>query len=101
MKSNLPPGSIVCLNGATVGILNTDKHEWVDAHAFGLYELVEYNRVDPGAYIFSSGWFIMKHPADPYDPVFWIDDDVLWEQTDPKGYARNLVNERESEFHQV
>ena len=63
----------------------------------GLFAVEEHWGVEPSAYVWSPYWVVSRLDADPDDEseVYDVDDDVFLAQTDPKGYGRLLVQERE------
>ena len=52
---------------------------------------------------YDTGWWIFsatseKESDDDSAPMFFVSDDSLREQADPKGYGRGLVQDREMDF---
>lgn len=93
---NLTTGSIVCLNGARIDTFN--ETGWArEELAFGLYRLLDHEVQDRAAFVHESGWWI--EPLTPTNATFFIGDWDLWAETDPRGYANHLRDEREAEFH--
>jgi hypothetical protein len=65
----------------------------------GLFILVEFLPFEPSNYVWSPTWVVMSART-AYEGAFeaptWdVDAHVLFEQVDPQGYGRMLVQERE------
>lgn len=92
MTSKLNEGSTVCLVGAPA-----DGGSGVTASLIGLYTIIEHLHVEPSAYVWEAGALVA--PADDLytTDVWFISEEVLFAQADPKGYALYLAAERHQE----
>lgn len=72
----------------------------------GLYELVEYERSDPGTGILGARWAAVS-AAVPVEDQEWesssvfLDPKTIWSQVDPRGYGEQLALERCAEIEMV
>jgi hypothetical protein len=95
-STTIQPGRVVALTACPA------YRDAIGCRVSGLYALVEHESPDPSVGILSSCWLAVPAatPADAdTDGIeVTIDDYDLWEQVDPRGYSRFLVDERWMEF---
>lgn len=90
----LNPGKVVALVGATANNLSSTLRE---QKISGLFICDEFIPRDPAAYQQEQGWVVVAHPYVEGCDAFFVGEDEIFSQTDPQGYARVLVQDRDTE----
>jgi hypothetical protein len=90
----------VYLLGCVASVVSDEQH--ADLHAAGeccitgLFDVVEYERYEPSAYVWQNQWLIERVDGDA-ELLYIVEDWEFTEQVDPARYASMLVQEREME----
>lgn len=89
-------GSTVVLFGCDAWISEGNEQSIVT----GLYVIEEFVPCEPSAYQWEAGCHLYELGGEDHDAYIFVSADKLLEQLYPDSHARQLVQEREMDFHE-